>query len=303
MSFFNIVPRDEGFLSDMSNSVPLRVVRKDGVDVSPDININVDDLSKGYNNYYNTSSTNDNFNITILIKKTDKVKDTPLNEWLDKYIRAMTPFYINTDAIDINDDGNAFIIIKNPSRKQTNDKFTLWDLEFKKYTPVNVYKYANDNTGVQQAIKNAGKKKASTKTVKNAKLRKCSYKVLKYSKKKKVVACVKYMQKVLVRNKCGLTKKQIDGWYGKETVKAVKKFQKKWNKKHTKVTKGYTGIKVTQGTLVKNTNNSLIDLTGLNNLNINTKQSSNKSTVIKSSSILPVNGKVDKDTWKALCQS
>lgn len=309
--FFNIIPRDEA-LEDLSNAIPLRVVLGDGVEVSPDLRINVNQLSKGYDSFYNTSGKGDTFKISILIKRNDKVGDIPLTEYLDSLMRTMTPLLINTDAIDIKDGkDNQYIIIKNDSRKQTNTNHTVWDLEFKTYNPVNVFKYENNNAGVQSALAKAKQnknKKKTTKSVKNAKLRKCNYKTLVYSKKKKVVNCVKYMQQVLKNNKCYSGK--IDGWFGLDTKKAVQKFQKQYNKKNVlkfKTTqKGYAGIKVTAGTLVTNTNNNPnIKLPSLSNPNITTKQTTgNKSTkVTVKSVVLPTNGKVDKNTWKALCNS
>ena len=122
-------------------------------------------------------------------------------------------------------------------------------------------------------------KKASTK---NAKLRKCNYKTLVYSKKKKVVKCVKYMQEVLYKKKY-LKKKQVDGWFGKETKEAVKKFQKAYNKKQKKTVKSAAN-KVAQA-VAKTVS----------------KETGTKTKAMNK--LLPTDGKVDKATWKALCNA
>lgn len=279
MSFFNIVPRDEGFLKDMSNAIPLNVIMEDGVSTTPDININVTELSKGYDNFYNTSGDGVNFKIKIIIRKTDKVKNDSLVDWLDKHIRAMTPFYISTDAIDLEKFQNKpFIIINNENRKQTYPNDTVWELEFRTYNQVIVHKFYNDNIGIKNALK-----KATPNPY--AKLKKCNYKDLVYSKKKKNVKCVKILQEVLYKKKFLKKKSYIDGWYNKVTKQAVKNFQISYNSKHLKA-KTINGAIMTENGLVAN-------------------PKTKGSTVVKlygSSKVLPTNGKVDKATWKALCE-
>ena len=231
MPFFNIVPRDEGFFADMSNAVPLRVIMDNGVNMTPGVNINVTELSHGYDHFYNTSSDVDVFKIKIAIKQDDMVKNETLTEWLDRIIRNMTPLYISTDAIDIKDDNKTFIITKNQSRTQTTHKQTIWELEFRTYNPVNVFQYDNNNAGVLEALKKAKQHQKKVNEARkasaiNAKFKKCNYKNLVYSKKKKTSKCVKYLQQILYRKKCLKNKKHINGWYDKNTVKAVKNFQK-----------------------------------------------------------------------------
>ena len=50
------------------------------------------------------------------------------------------------------------------------------------------------------------------------------------------------MQAILYKKGCLETKSQIDGWYGKVTCKAVRKFQTKYKKKYK--------LKVTSGTKI-----------------------------------------------------
>ena len=112
-----------------------------------------------------------------------------------------------------------------------------------KYKTLKLSSFKTTTSGITKAIKKANDKKASAKKAKaktktkqttgyKAKLKKCDYKVLKYSKKKKTVNCVKIMQQLLYNYGCLDKKSYIDGWYGKITVKAVKKFQKKYKTKY-----------------------------------------------------------------------
>ena len=302
MTFFSIVPRSVGFFENMSNAIKLKVIRDSGINTKPNLNINVTDMSKGYKHFYNSGSVGITFEIRVIINKDEKINGKSLLMVLDEYIRSMTPLLIKTDAIDIpTSENDSYIIVANDSRKQEYRNHTKWDLKFMTYTPVSVFKYANNNAGVLKAIKNA--KQASAK---NAKLRNCNYKVLKYSKKKKVVPCVKYMQEILYKKKL-LAKKQVDGWFGKETKAAVKKFQKAYNKKNKikfkTVKKGANGglVNVTAGNVVTNTNNKFI------NVPSNTKiigATGKGATEVKAISIvLRTDGKVDKTTWKVLCDS
>ena len=284
MTFFNICPRNEEFLTSNSSAIPLRVIKGDGIDTSPDNNITVSELSKGYKNFYNNGSTGGSFKIHVLIKKEDAFNGKLVTKILDEYYRNSIPLMIYTDAIDI-DSTNTYLITKNPSRKQTNKYDTVWELEFTVYTPLTVWKFKNDNAGVLAALKKTKSNKSTKKSAtKNAKLSKCNYKSLVYSKKKKVVACVKYMQEILYKKKYLKKKSQIDGWFGKETTAAVKKFQKDYNKKHVK-SKTTSGV-VRDGAIVTSNKatkgSTVVKITGLNK-------------------ILPENGKVDKTTFNALC--
>ena len=182
----------------------------------------------------------------VSVKKayTGKVK---LIDLLDYIIRGMIPVMIVTDAIDI-PNNQLYYITENGSRKQSHREYTKWELTFQTYDPLKLVKYKNNNSNVLNAIKRAKaahkkathKKATSKKTntsvsTTNRKFSKCALSVLKYSKTKKVVTCVKYMQKLL--KKRGFYSGKVDGWYGPLTVNAVKKFQKKYKTKY--------GLKVT----------------------------------------------------------
>lgn len=301
MTFFNILPRDKNYLDDNKIGVPLKVIQSNGVSVEPSFKVGVTDLNKGYKNFVVNADNGVKVKVKVIILKDETFKLISnsyyknTREFLNYiYINAI-PVYINTDALDVPTD-TLYLLTNNPSRDQTHKTDSVWDLEFTTYAPLNLARYANNNVAVQNAIKKANTKKAS---VKYAALKKCGYKKLKYSKKKKVVACVKTLQTVLKKLKCYSGK--IDGWYGKSTVKAVKKYQKRYNKNHTVTTvQSNTSslIKVSAGKVITNTNSDNISLPAGTTLNNVASKSTKKTKKITKK--LPTNGKVDKATWKAL---
>lgn len=298
MSFMAIMDFKSSVGVGADSYLPLRV-EKD-VEVIPDMDISVTKLNKVGNSRFNHFFSNGyggiTFKVTVLLKASDVWNNESIINVLQQWYENMTPLSIVTDAIDIPD--GEYIISKNPSRKQHYKTSTEWELEFTTYTPLTLFKFKNDDSRVLNALKKNKAKKKSSK--KNA-LSKCNYKTLVYSKKKKVVKCVKTLQTILKKKKYYTGK--LDGWFGKETTKAVKKFQKAYNKKNVKTvtTNGYTGIKVTAGKLITNTNNSNISLP--KGTKITKNSSKNKSSVVKVkgiNKILPINGKVDKATYNQL---
>ena len=260
---------------DVNDYLHLRVDQSKGIDTIPDMAINITDLNKSgntlYKQFFNNGYGGITFKATIIIKKEDKWNNKPVKDVLHNWFINMSPIAVVTDALDVPD--GQYIISKNPARKQTFIDSTVWELEFTTYTPLRLYKYKNDNSAVLKALQKAkqAQKSKNKKATVNVNLSKCDYKVLVYSKKKKTVKCVKYMQEVLYKNSL-LSKKQIDGWYGKETKKAVKKFQQKYNKTHKITINVKSGQKLPTG----------------------------KKLLSKR---LDVTGKVDKATWKALCRA
>lgn len=283
MTFLSVMDFTSSEHSDASSYLPLRV-EKD-LDVIPGMEISITKLNRSgntaLNHFFNPGYTGITFKCTVLIKIDDMWNNKRVTDVVHDWFKNMTPLAVVTDAINIPD--GQYIISKNPSRKQHYRNSTEWDLEFTTYTPLILYKYKNDNTNVLKALKkNKAKKKSSTKK-KNSALAKCNYKTLKYSSKKKVVKCVKTLQKLLKKKKYYTGK--VDGWYGKETLKAVKKFQKKYNKKNVKTTT-VSGV-VKNGAIVtankKTGGSTIVKVKGINK-------------------VLPTNGKVDKATFNALCK-
>lgn len=304
MSFMAIMDFVSSEHSDVSNYLSLRVSKDGGIETVPDMDISITKLNKNgvnrFNHFFSNGFGGITFKVKVLIKyhvhredgsknksyQKDEIIDVVKNEdkgepyvheltdmWNDKpvldvlhnWFINMTPLSVVTDAVDV--PNGRYIISSNPARKQDYKNSTIWELEFTTYTPLTLYKWENNNKNTLKALK-----KNKSKKIKNVKLSKCNYKTLVYSKKKKSVKCVKYLQKVLKKQKCYNGK--IDGWFGKDTTKAVKKFQNKYNNKHVKL-KGVSDV-------LKNKKNAKISITGLNKA-------------------LSENGKVNKDTFKALC--
>lgn len=176
-------------------------------------------------------------------------QDFPVITVLDYWIKNAEPLYVITEAIGV---PNGYYIIKeNGSRKQSYRDYTVWTLEFMKYKQLKLSTFKSTTKGITKAIKklNSKKTKATAKAKAKTKqatgyktqLKKCNYKVLKYSKKKKTVKCVKIMQQLLYHYGCLDKKSYIDGWYGKVTVEAVKKFQKKYKAKYKLKVNGKVG--------------------------------------------------------------
>ena len=235
----------------------LRVVRNSGVNVNtiPNKQVTVEYLNKSKNNVlyphiYNRGSAGITFKVTVLIGKDEIWNNSLWNGQDSKYeyyypeIRVMlNRFYrrsmvleVISDLIDVND--GKYVLTNLGNRKQVDDHYVTWELEFTMYKPLNQVVYKNDNTLVKKAIKSATAKKTAVKTTNSKKtstkksaLAKCKRSVLVYSKKKKTNDCIKKMQKIL-KNK-GFYKGKVDGWYGSMTVTAVKKFQKKYAKKYS----------------------------------------------------------------------
>lgn len=313
MAFMGIMDFASSSNKNANDYLTLRIGVGNGVDVIPDMDINLTDLNKsGVNkqkHFFNNGYGGITFKVMAYIRyaaknkqiiksKTDMWGNRPVKDVLHEWFINMTPLSVVTDAIDVPD--GRYIITKNSSRKQTHHGVTSWELEFTSYTPLTLFRWKNDNSNVLTALKKNKAKPSSSKN-KNEKLAKCNYKVLKYSKKKKVVECVKYLQKVLKKKKCYTG--AIDGWYGKDTTKAVKKFQKKYNKKNitTKTTNTMNGIIVKKGKLLTNTNTQYADVPEGTKINTNAAKSKATKVTIKGiNKILPETGKVDKATFKAL---
>lgn len=272
MTFLNIMDFKSSAGADVNDYLHLRADQSKGLDTIPDMAIAITNLNNSentlYKHFFNNGYGGITFKATIIIKKTDMWNNNPVKDVLHNWFINMSPLAVVTDALDVPD--GQYIISKNPTRKQTFTDSTTWELEFTTYIPLRIYKYKNDNAAVLKALQkaNAGHKAKKKKATVNVNLSKCDYKTLVYSKKKKTVKCVKHMQKILKKQKVYSGK--IDGWFGKDTKKSVKKFQQKYNKTHV--------------------------------ININVKNGQ-KLPVGKKllSKRLDVTGKVDKATWKALC--
>ena len=167
---------------------------------------------------------------------------------LDYFMRNLIPLYIHSDIIDI-DPSWLYVITENKHRKQEYLEYTVWDLTFTRYAVVEFSKFTKTSKGVEQALKDYKKKKASAKLTDKQKLAKCDWKkTLIFRSKKKVLPCVKLLQKILKKNGCYKPKK-ISGWYNVNTRNGIKAYQTKHKKDY--------GLKVT-GKMNQQTFNCLI---------------------------------------------
>ena len=298
--FLSFVPRDETYLEYNIDPVPLKVIRTNGVQVTPlmnitetdirsyqkgspntpghrrkfftdhgyegirfkvDVILNVDDEATAYTKrrrFIPNTKLGDNAYVTENIYT---LHDPKTIDVLRYVIENTIPVNVVTRAIDI--PNGLYLITKNDSRKQTNDKNTIWSLEFTKYVQFYVTQYQNDNSVVLNAITKARKArqayqaKMTAQAKKNAvsisangkKLKACGVSKLKYSSKQKDVLCVRYLQKALTGLK--LYTRQIDGWYGKYTKAAVKAFQKKYKKTYNLKVNGVMDTKTLNAIIKK----------------------------------------------------
>lgn len=244
MSFLTVRTRDG------KNERRLAII-KDSFEVIPDFNVNITELNRSsdgtkYKHFFNNGYGGLTFKCQVILKRS-KYRDVKGSvEYLHEWFINSIPLIVATDAIDIPHgidntlwDAGLFIITKNDKRKQTSENYTVWDLEFTSYTPLNLWRYKNDNTAVLNALKKSTSDKNKGKLKETIALGAlqvtfalCPLNQLKYSSKKKSVECVKTLQKLL--KKYGLyVNGKIDGWYGKDTMNAVKKYQTKTNLKAT----------------------------------------------------------------------
>lgn len=247
-SFFRILPRK--ILDTYSRTTPmqLKVVQENGIETTPMLTTAITDLNTAknenqYKHIYNHGYGGIRFKIDVIVHKSDRwdvvkyntstkkydVNRPLVTEMLSQWSRHLTPLYVVTDAIVIPNDN--YVLIGNPTRKQEFRDYSVWTLEFMTYRAMTLYKWSNNNTKVQEAIKKANEKKKTTKSASSnsAKLAKCNLNVMVYSKTNKIVECNRLMQEVLYK-KGFLTASQVDGWFGSVTMNALKKFQQKYQK-------------------------------------------------------------------------
>ena len=158
--FMSLLPRNNLYLKKMVESIPLRVVKADGVEYSPNIKFTGTDLNNGNRLFHNNSGNADSFKVTVMLSINDTFSgqsyrtiirngvktegyvpfEREVYYWynedsthelegyvstmqvLDYFIRQGEPFYIHTRAIGIPNDV-LWLCTKQDKRKQTNDVF------------------------------------------------------------------------------------------------------------------------------------------------------------------------------------
>lgn len=254
MGYFKLLPKSQMVNNDANYAVDLKVIRDNGFNVQPDLNITITDLNRDvnsnllYKHFFNNGSTGITFEIEVIINRNDLWNNEPVTGLLNLWITNMEPLWVVTDAIDIPD--GTYVIIDNDSRQQKFNQNTVWKLKFMTYTPLTLYKYKTTNTNVLKALKKF--KTAKLHSTPSWKLSQCKTKNLKYKLKNK---CVGYLNTVLSskgylskKKYKAMIKKSKETTFTKDTTNAVKNFQKAYNKKKPKKKLKVTG-KVNAATL------------------------------------------------------
>lgn len=246
-TFFQLVPRYWFDIYANLKPLSLKISTDKGIEVKPEFNIKVSDLNQAsdgtrFKHFYNQGYSGITFSIDVIIKNKEKWDVTVYN-WrkknyrayypyvdaiLEKWVKEMEPLYVVTDSPLI-PNGN-YLITDISSQKQTLKDYTEWTLEFTTYRKMNVWKYKNDNSGVQKVLKKVTAKNTKQQSALQKKLSRCHPELMKYTGSvKKVLGCNNMMQQILVQ-KGFLRSDQVDGWFGQVTANALKKFQQKYQK-------------------------------------------------------------------------
>ena len=234
--------------------LPLHVIQSKGFEVEPLVDVKMTDLvrstsdNRAYKHFLNKGDGGITFKISVIIGRNDRwritvndeigqqvLRNPRVTDVLAKIYGEMRICSIQTDAIDI--PNGLYVLSKNGKRVQDYEDYSVWDLEFTTFYPLQSYRYQNTNSIVLKAIADANAKRlAEIEAAKypnkatQDKLKKCDYTKLKYSAKQTNDSCIKYMQTILKQQ--GLYSDNIDGWWGSLTTEAVKKFQTKYKSKY-----------------------------------------------------------------------
>ena len=257
MAYFQLHVRD--WLKNNSELeelyLPLDVIQDKGFEVEPEVEIKTTDLvraindNRAYKHFLDKGDGGITFKIQVIIHRNRKWKITVLDskgkvilrnprvtDALKKIYAEMLICSVQTDAIDI--PNGLYIITKNKKRTQDYENYTVWELEFTTYYPLQTYKYENTNSTTLKAIADANAKrlaeinaaKAKAESTPAAKFKKCDWTKMVYSATEKVLDCNKQLQEIL--KKQGFYSRQVDGWFGGYTRDGLKQFQKKYQSKY-----------------------------------------------------------------------
>lgn len=241
--------------------LPLHVIQSKGFEVEPEVDIKMTELirstsdNRAYKHFLNKGDGGIRFKISVIINRDERWRITVNDEIGQQVLRnprvtdVLARIYgemlicsVQTDAIDI--PNGLYVLTKNSKRVQDFEDYTVWDLEFTTFYPLQSYRYQNSNSVVLKAISEANEKRlaeiAKAKAAAEAakypnratqdKLKKCDWTKLKYSAKQTNDSCIKYMQTILKQQK--FYSDNLDGWWGSLTTDAVKKFQTKYKSKY-----------------------------------------------------------------------
>ena len=230
-----------------------------------------------------TTDPEDAFGVSniVTVENTNVYRDLDVYTMLNYFYRHGIPLMLKAKDLRIYS-SSLWLITGNKSRKYERGGWSYWDLTFTKYDAVKYATFTKVNKGIQKALKKSKSKKSSkvsAATKLRKQLKKCKPKVLVYSKKKKTVGCVKTLQKYL-NERIGSNLK-ADGWFGKETTKAVKKYQEKFSKSYGlkptgKVNQATYNVMIGKGK--KKVDTKAVKKELLNSFNPNKKKTSKKTS-------------------------
>ena len=252
-------------LANVNHAMPLHVIRSKGVEVKPDFDLEVTELSPGEWNhkhkmFRDTGDGGITFKIDVVIGNDEtwgidkRSENQRVNEsymsyygekfpnkdhvtsWLNWFYLNKRPLNVVTDAIDINN--GTYIIVDNPTRKQTLDDYTVWTLEFATYYAWKAYTFD---------VSASTNKTTTSIATKNTNLFNCELSNFRYQKTPgNYTKCTGWLHEKLYQWGFDSRNRKDDHWYSDETAAAVKKFQEKYMKY-------YTGIKQANGMMDKAT--------------------------------------------------
>ena len=272
-NFMSIVPSNHLFGEYTVGPIKLSVISTNGIAVTPDVKITVNDLNSGEKRFINNSGKGDKFKVNVIISRDATVqgvmstkqemqygyyhgmygwygggtiihhKQIRITDALEYWIKNMNVFLVTTRAIDV--PNGKYIITSNPSRKQNYENYTVWELEFTKFFEGIPIKATWDDTYANKAVETYKNKKAKKAKATKDKAKKSESNVSKLKKCKVGKGSeIKYSKtkkvtecvKLMqwVLKKKGYYDKAVSGWFDDYTLKCVKNFQTDYNKKKKK---------------------------------------------------------------------
>ena len=157
------------------NKIPLRVIMDDGVEVSFGMNVKETQLlrdSDTHNTptyFFDSGFDGDEFEINIMMRQEYFYNNRPVSTYLNNWAKYLTPLNVVTNAMDV-PNGKYILTIK--KKKQTYEKFSIWQLRFKQFyennqsfESMNNYKLASLSVVDQLLLQQIQITKNSPKTV------------------------------------------------------------------------------------------------------------------------------------------
>ena len=97
MGFFRICPREPKYNSYIFEDIDLKVIQNKGVDITPDFDVQVTDLNKGYKHFKTYSGKGTSFKISVIIGKDETLQGYKVTGTGSREIKEV----INTVEVEI----------------------------------------------------------------------------------------------------------------------------------------------------------------------------------------------------------